>query len=51
MGFDVRVKTPTVTNVAVEIEFSGDADGADVALACDVTYSGYDGRYYRDEIL
>jgi hypothetical protein len=32
MGFDVQVKSPTVANVSVVIEFSGDADEADVAL-------------------
>jgi uncharacterized phage protein gp47/JayE len=32
MGFDVQVKAPDVTNVAVVIEYSGDADEADVEL-------------------
>jgi uncharacterized phage protein gp47/JayE len=32
MGFDVQVKAPTVTNITVVIEFSGEADEADVAL-------------------
>jgi uncharacterized phage protein gp47/JayE len=33
MGFDVRVKPPSVTNINIAIEYSGDADEADVALA------------------
>ena len=32
MGFDVAVKAPAVTNVNVVIEYTGDADEADVAL-------------------
>jgi uncharacterized phage protein gp47/JayE len=35
MGFDVRVKAPVVVNVPVAIEFSGDADEADVALVAE----------------
>ena len=32
MGFDVQVKAPAVTNVNAVIEYSGDADEADVTL-------------------
>jgi uncharacterized phage protein gp47/JayE len=35
MGFDVQVKAPIVTNVAVVIEFSGEADEADVTLVAE----------------
>jgi uncharacterized phage protein gp47/JayE len=47
MGFDVQVKPPTVTNIAVEIEFSGDADEADVALVAEgyVHDLGIGGRF------
>jgi uncharacterized phage protein gp47/JayE len=47
MGFDVRVKAPTVTDVAVVIEFSGEADEADIALIAEayVHDLGIGGRF------
>jgi hypothetical protein len=47
MGFDVRVKAPAVTNVSVAIEFSGEADEADVALVAEayVHDLGIGGRF------
>jgi uncharacterized phage protein gp47/JayE len=47
MGFDVLVKAPTVTNAEVVIEYSGDADEADVALIAEsyVHDLGIGGRF------
>jgi uncharacterized phage protein gp47/JayE len=47
MGFDVRVKAPGVTEVQVNVEFSGDADEADVALIAEnyVHNLGIGGRF------
>jgi uncharacterized phage protein gp47/JayE len=47
MGFDVRVKAPAVTNITVVIEFSGEADEADVALIAEayVHDLGIGGRF------
>jgi hypothetical protein len=52
MGFDVQVKPPTVTNVAVEIEFSWDADEADAALAAEgyVHGLGIGGRFTEKDL-
>jgi hypothetical protein len=47
MGFDVRVKAPDVHNIAVRIEYSGDAAGADIALVAEsyVHGMGIGGRF------
>jgi uncharacterized phage protein gp47/JayE len=47
MAFDVQIKAPAVTNIAVIIEFSGDADTADVALVAEnyVHDLGIGGRF------
>jgi hypothetical protein len=47
MGFDVQVKAPNVVNVDVQIEFSGSADEADVALVAEqyVHDLGIGGRF------
>jgi uncharacterized phage protein gp47/JayE len=47
MGFDVQVKAPAVSNVPVVIEYSGDADEADVALIAEayVHDLGIGGRF------
>jgi phage-related baseplate assembly protein len=47
MSFDVQVKAPTITNVPVAIEFSGEADEADIALVAEgyVHDLGIGGRF------
>ncbi|MDR0637590.1 MAG: baseplate J/gp47 family protein [Spirochaetaceae bacterium] len=47
MGFDVQVKAPAVTNIAIVIEFSGEADEADIALIAEgyVHDLGIGGRF------
>jgi hypothetical protein len=47
MAFDVQVKAPTVTDIDVDIEFTGDADEADVALVAEsyVHDLGIGGRF------
>jgi uncharacterized phage protein gp47/JayE len=47
MGFDVQVKAPTVANVSIDIEFSGEADEADIALIAEayVHDLGIGGRF------
>jgi uncharacterized phage protein gp47/JayE len=47
MGFDVRVKAPIVANITVAVEFSGEADEADVALVAEayVHDLGIGGRF------
>ncbi|GHU01869.1 hypothetical protein FACS1894147_02570 [Spirochaetia bacterium] len=47
MGFDVQVIAPTVTNVSIVIEYSGNADEADVVLAAEyyVHDLGIGGRF------
>jgi uncharacterized phage protein gp47/JayE len=47
MGFDVRVKAPEVMNTAVAIEYSGEADEADIALIAEgyVYDLGIGGRF------
>lgn len=52
MGFDVQVKAPAVVNIAVLIEFSGDADEADVALIVEqyVHDLGIGGRFALKDV-
>ena len=47
MAFDVQVKAPVVTDIEVSIEFSGEADEADVALVAEsyVHDLGIGGRF------
>jgi hypothetical protein len=47
MGFDMRVKATSAANITVVIEFSGEADEADVALIAeaDVHDLGTGGRF------
>lgn len=47
LGFDVQVKAPTQVSVNVKIEFTGDADSADVALVVEqyVHDLGIGGRF------
>jgi hypothetical protein len=47
MGFDVRVKAPEVTDITVVIEYSGEADEADIALIAEgyVHELGIGGRF------
>jgi hypothetical protein len=47
IGFDVRVKAPTVTAIAIVIEFSGDADAVDIGLVTEgyVHDLGIGGRF------
>jgi uncharacterized phage protein gp47/JayE len=47
MSFDVQVKAPTVTNIAIEIEYSGSAEAADVRLTAEsyVYGLGIGGRF------
>jgi uncharacterized phage protein gp47/JayE len=47
MGFDVQVKAPTVTSIPIVIEFSGEAEEADVALIAEsyVHELGIGGRF------
>ncbi|MDR3356034.1 MAG: baseplate J/gp47 family protein [Spirochaetaceae bacterium] len=47
MGFDVQVKAPDVTNISVAVEYSGEADEADVALVAEyyVHDLGIGGRF------
>jgi hypothetical protein len=47
MSFDVRVKAPDVTSITIAIEFSGEADEADVALVAEayVRDLGIGGRF------
>jgi hypothetical protein len=52
MGFDVQVRAPEVTGISVVIEFTGDADEADVALAAQnyVHGLGIGGRFAVREL-
>ena len=52
MGFDVQIKAPSVTNIAVIVEYSGDADEADVALVAQnyVHDLGIGGRFAIREL-
>jgi hypothetical protein len=52
MGFDVLVKAPSVTHVNIVIEYTGDADEADVALAAQgYTHAlGIGGRFSLREL-
>ena len=52
MGFDVQVKAPLVANVNVVIEYTGDADEADVALVAQnyVHDLGIGGRFTIREL-
>jgi len=47
MGFDVQVKAPDVESIAVQIEYTGEADEADVALVAEsyVHGLGIGGRF------
>jgi hypothetical protein len=47
MGFDVQVKAPGVTTISIVIEFSGEADEADIALIAEgyVHDLGIGGRF------
>jgi uncharacterized phage protein gp47/JayE len=49
MGFDVQVKAPSVLAVTVSIEYSGDADEADVRLVAEryVSDLGIGGRFAK----
>jgi hypothetical protein len=52
MGFDVQVKAPSVTSLSVAIEFSGEADEADVALIAEryVHDLGIGGRFALKDV-
>jgi uncharacterized phage protein gp47/JayE len=52
LGFDVQANAPAVTNISVVIEFSGEADGADIALiARNYVYGlGIGGRFAPREL-
>jgi uncharacterized phage protein gp47/JayE len=52
MDFDVQVKPPAVAGVTVEIEFSGGADEADVALVAEnyVHGLGIGGRFKKSDL-
>jgi hypothetical protein len=52
MGFDVQVKAPSVASVSVVIEFSGEADKADVALIAEgyVHALGIGGRFALKDV-
>jgi uncharacterized phage protein gp47/JayE len=52
MGFDVRVKAPAITSLSVVIEFSGEADEADVALIAEgyVHDLGIGGRFALKDV-
>ena len=52
MSFDVQVKAPSVANVNIVIEYTGEADGADVALAAQgyVRSLGIGGRFSIREL-
>ena len=52
MCFDVQVKGPSITNIEVIIEYSGDADEADVALVAEryVHDLGIGGRFKKSDL-
>jgi hypothetical protein len=52
MGFDTRIKAPEVTDATVAVEFAGDADRAEVALAVEnyVHGLGIGGRFAIREL-
>jgi uncharacterized phage protein gp47/JayE len=52
MGFDVQVKAPAVTDISVVIEYTGDVEEADVALAAEsyIHDLGIGGRFTIREL-
>lgn len=52
MAFDVQVKAPDIKNIEIEIEFSGDADEADISLIAEtyVYNLGIGGRFRKNAL-